>query len=106
MIEWSSSNDDDRYGHYNQNPPCVALSAAVDPDDLRRLTVPLLGLRLSSGLVRVMCHPDGRFDIHVAIHCPASTITWRCFPGVRRERVVFSQCVHELVPYISNSSMN
>jgi hypothetical protein len=73
-------------GHFNRNLASVQGTppAAVDHEDLRRHTVPLLTPRLSTYPIRLVPLPLGGFDIHRAGRRIAIAIPWFCFLEVRR----------------------
>jgi hypothetical protein len=71
---------------FNRNPPYRAFPAAANLEDLRRqYTVPLLRLRPTSGMLRVVLHPHGRLDIHMGSGRLGSALPWRYFLAVRRQ---------------------
>jgi hypothetical protein len=60
-----------------QVPPKVVhgFPVAVDHEDRRRLTEPLLRLRLATGMCHVLPHSSGRFDWHRAVQRLASALS-------------------------------
>jgi hypothetical protein len=62
------------------------LPAVVDQVDLRRHTVSLLRLQLSSVMRSCEPLPHRRLETHRVGRLLASALPWRCFPVVRRQR--------------------